>query len=486
MLISANLSFAQGLINDGATVKISPDIYVVIDGTGNLTNQNSGTIDLEGYLTLAGNLTNNATFNIKSGASFINSGTIGGTGTTNVEQDFIANQAHYITKPVTSANVTDFTGAFVFEYNEGTSEWEDLTSGSLSEMKGYSVEFLSANNTVTFSGSLNTGSQSINVNNAASGWNLVGNPYSSAIDWDATTGWTKTNVNDAIYCWDGAVGNYAYYVGGSGTNGGTNIIPAMQGFFVKTTGSGQVAVTNDVRLHNAQSFFKNSNSQKQGIRLLAKGNGYQDEALVLFNTQADNDFDSEFDAHKLITTSKEVPQIYTVTDFGTDLAINSLPELNNETVIKFNFTAGQNGEYSISVKELNLDAVNKIYLEDKKEETFTELAIGNEYKYAYLISDYSNRFNIHFNKSTTGFEDINNTESNIKIYAAGKNINIKSVNLKNSDAIFMVYDLSGKVLYNDNLKLSNSNTVNTNLQSGTYIVKLTVNNTVISEKVFVD
>ncbi len=61
------------------------------------------------------------------------------------------------------------------------------------------------------------------------GWNLVGNPYPSPIDWDAASGWTKTNVDNATYR---HVNNatWASYVGGVGTNGGSQIYCFMSGF----------------------------------------------------------------------------------------------------------------------------------------------------------------------------------------------------------------------------------------------------------------
>lgn len=67
------------------------------------------------------------------------------------------------------------------------------------------------------------------------GWNLLNNPYCSAIDWDSPS-WTKTNVDNAIYVYDRINDYYASYVGpigmlpGVGTNGGTNIIASSQAF----------------------------------------------------------------------------------------------------------------------------------------------------------------------------------------------------------------------------------------------------------------
>ena len=91
--------------------------------------------------------------------------------------------------------------------------------------------------TIEFSGVFNTGNQSITLeSNGSEKWNFVGNPYPCTINWDAS-GWTKTNINDAIYIWDATLnsgqGGYMSYIGGVGTDGGSEFIPPSQGFFIE-------------------------------------------------------------------------------------------------------------------------------------------------------------------------------------------------------------------------------------------------------------
>lgn len=90
---------------------------------------------------------------------------------------------------------------------------------------------------------------------ASQGWNLVGNPYPSAIDWDAAA-WTKTNLDDAMYIWDptnGTSGSYYAYVFGISSDGRANgsIIPSGQGFFVKANAAGPaLSVTESAKVSN--------------------------------------------------------------------------------------------------------------------------------------------------------------------------------------------------------------------------------------------
>lgn len=67
---------------------------------------------------------------------------------------------------------------------------------------------------------------------ADSGWNLVGNPYTASIDWDNSSGWTKTNVDQTIYIWDYDTNQYKTWNGSTGDlNSG--LIAPFQGFWVK-------------------------------------------------------------------------------------------------------------------------------------------------------------------------------------------------------------------------------------------------------------
>jgi len=493
--LAGNLTF-NGNLSNNATVNVASTAFLNVTGTGSLSNQSTGIVNIDGKTTIGGNITNIGIVNINSDASFINTGTISGTGTSNVKKLLTGGKSHYIMQPVAVAAATNYPGAFVFKYDENTSDWIPVTTGALDAAKAYSVEYFT-DKTVAFAGSLNTGNKNMPVSNIDGGWNLVGNPYPSAIDWNSTS-LDKTGIDNTIYFWNGS--NYTYYIGtnptGTTNNGAlytltsSSIIPAMQGFFVKVkdnTASGIFGVTNAARTHNSQAFYKSTeNTNFQHIRLIAKGNGFEDEALIAFFAEASTDFDSDFDAYKLITTNNEVPQVYTVTDFGTDLAINSLPKFNSELVIKCNFTAGKDGYYSMALKELNISGIDKIYIEDKKDGSINEVSTIKEYAFNYVISDNVDRFNIRFNKSVLGVDDVDLNGNDINLYAAGKNLIIEAAKQQGKNANITIFDLAGKQVYFNNLVLAAKNTQALTLITGTYLVKLTVNNQITSKKIIIE
>ena len=65
------------------------------------------------------------------------------------------------------------------------------------------------------------------------GWHLVGNPYTSALDWDAD-GWVRTNMSEVVYVWDPNLsgGTYLTWNGNVGDLGDGLIAP-FQGFWVQ-------------------------------------------------------------------------------------------------------------------------------------------------------------------------------------------------------------------------------------------------------------
>ncbi|MBP9180004.1 MAG: hypothetical protein KBG24_05865, partial [Bacteroidia bacterium] len=127
--------------------------------------------------------------------------------------------------------------------------------------------------TLDYVGQINSGTQTMavtytnNGNDPWDGWNFVSNPYPSAIDWNAASGWTKTRISGTIYVWNAESGTYATWNGSSGTNGMNNgRIAVGQAFWVKATGSNPVFSMNEnVKTATATSGFFKANQAPQSI-----------------------------------------------------------------------------------------------------------------------------------------------------------------------------------------------------------------------------
>jgi hypothetical protein len=485
MLIISLMGMSQpALINKDANIIINEGTGLNMSGSGFVfTNQSNATLNVNGMVTVDGSVINDGQINLSNTGSFIDGGSISGSGNATIHLFLSGNDAHYVSQPVQFSDMNIFSGGFVFSYDEATAQWVPGQSGNTTSiMKGYSVEFI-ADAEIEYLGTLNTGAQTIAVSALGGGWNLVGNPYPSAINWDAS-GWVKTNVDNAIYFWNGT--NYSYYVGPGGTppdqgplyvNNGTNIIPAMQGFFVKASATGQLGTSNDVRLHNEQEFYK-INELINVLMLSASGNGHTDETLVCVNQQATPEYDGLYDAQKLFTTVDNVPQLFSITNTdNTPLAINNLPSLNPESTIDLGFKAGVEGNYNINLNQFDLNDIEEIYLEDKKTGQYQNMKEDGSYYFNHQLDNPADRFILHFQKpAALGLDD---TNTGMNIYCHDKTLYVQLNGFEiNNKATLQVLDLSGKVLITNEVSpLIEKHTVDVSHLDGIYLVNIRSNNT---------
>ncbi len=182
---------------------------------------------------------------------------------------------------------------------------------------------------------------------ANDGWNLVGNPYPSTIDWDASGGaWTKTGINNATYMLDNGLISpvYATYIAGVGTNGGTRYIATGQAFFVKSDGGPiNFLATENVKAAGTQTTFFRQGAVNDLLRIVLKDGTISDESAIRFSADATAEFDPNLDAYKL---KNPAVNLSSVTVQGTRLAINSMPPLECASSISLNVSDVVAGSYS--------------------------------------------------------------------------------------------------------------------------------------------
>jgi len=410
---------------------------------------------------------------IASGARLVDMGTgyliPGGTAT--VDRDYSGGEWHLISAPISNATANMFLGLYLQKHTESTNLYTDIynTATPLNVMQGYAL-WNDLAGTAQFVGTLNTGGfgAANNVTRTGLGWNLVGNPYPSPIDWDAATGWTKTNVDNATYR---HVNNatWAEYVGGVGANGGTRYIAGEQGFFVGvTTGftTGTLSMTNEVRTHSTSTFFKDDISDI--VRLEVSGNGYSNETVIRFLDNATPGFDGQWDAHKLFGIVPEAPAIYS-SDNGM-MSINTLPETN---LVPVGVNVGVPGEFTITATETSEFA--DVILEDIVTGKFTDMK-SESYPFYYDM-DFDNRFILHF----TPLSVPENTADMISIYSKNHDVCVSVP--ANTTGLVKVYNLMGQE--EASASIMDITTRITLEKSAYYVVEVISEGSVVTKKVFV-
>ncbi|MBV2247461.1 MAG: T9SS type A sorting domain-containing protein [Lentimicrobium sp.] len=404
-----------------------------------------------------------------------------------VERSISNSNFHLIGSPVDDVTFGDvFLPQYWFdvwarEYNEATGDWENrFIADHLEVGLGYSVQMAIAPQTATFTGALNTMDVSrtlMNTNPSGDvnrvGWNLLGNPFPSAIDWDV---FSSGDYDAQVAVWDEAgAGNYIYWNGtvGSLTDG---IIPAQNGFFVKTATDGaSLTIPLAAQVHSPMTLYKNAVTN--ALELRANGNNYYDATYVHFNNYATAGFDSKYDAFKLAGL-ESAPQLYSIA--GYKLSINELPFEGNE-IVKVGFTCGVAGTYSVTASGMeSFSGSTPILLEDVKLNIFQDLRQNPVYSFNYQPGDNENRFNLHF-KSSTGLVDGPNM--GISVYSHDHTVVITNTTGLSGDV--RIFDLAGRELLNTNIGSSTTTRIPMQVSLGTYVVKVITASGTVNQKVFI-
>lgn len=204
--------------------------------------------------------------------------------------------------------------------------------------------------TIDVDGPANTGNISLPVtftstgNGSHDGWNVVGNPYPSSIDWDGP-GWTKTNMHDAIYVWDANLQQFASYVAGVGTNGGSAYIPSSQAFWVQADTTAPVlSVTETVKADTDRVFLRKPTSDDQ-LLVRIEGSKYYDETVIRINDDASQKYDAGYDARKLYSSNPDAPAISSIINHN-DLSVNSIGSFTEDIFFLVKAIVSKTGTYS--------------------------------------------------------------------------------------------------------------------------------------------
>ena len=319
-----------------------------------------------------------------------------------------------------------------------------------------------------FSGTLNNGDVTFPLSCSTdgeyvverfTGFNLVGNPYPSYIDWEAE-GWTRDNLQlQTIWIYDDDVNNYiTYTLGGVATNGGSQYIAPCQAFFVKAASAGNFIMTNDIRTNEKSSFRKNDNENIFKIRV--NGASGQDEIAVV---KGDND-----DVIKMFSLNDDAPSLYINKGVGD----YSVVYIDEENTLPLNFEGGF-AEYTISLSECG-DSFDAIILEDKLMGEKVNLQTES---YTFIHSGNSNaeRFVLKIAQSSQP-----EAQSNFAYINNGEII----INDINGDAQIEIYDLMGRRVYENADAVSNVSTYG--YSSGVYIIRKIDDKGVKTQKIVIE
>jgi trimeric autotransporter adhesin len=249
-------------------------------------------------------------------------------------------------------------------------------------------------------------------NSVVRGFNLVGNPYASSIDWkgfynsnSALITINGVNVNPTAWefiSYSNAYGTYNAQTGAT-TNGGTNIIGSGQGFFVKASGAGSATLqftenakssaqhsTGPTILALKQSTGTGTAAYNQDLRLsLSKDTTSQNEVLIGFNQGSTKKYNQRED--DLFFPGQSSPQSAWVTSADSFKVVSkwfTLPKINQPDTANIGVTALTSGQYTFTRTELKaIPAVYDLWLIDTYKKDSLDIKSNSSYVFNIDLTD---------------------------------------------------------------------------------------------------
>ncbi|MFK7781032.1 T9SS sorting signal type C domain-containing protein [Psychroserpens sp.] len=419
-------------------------------------------------------------------------------------------------------------------------DWDLTTSGNMSLGKGYAVRGPNGHTagvstaTASFDGVANNGviTQGISSGNYSGGgllynpygadnlavtplddnWNLIGNPYPSAIDADTFLMLPSNNIIEgSVHIWthgtaigtgngDSFYDDYTftysdsdyitYNISGSSypneTFGGE--IASGQGFFVLALNdneTGNVTFNNSMRsrTYSNTAFYRNAendenvtstnNLERHRIWLnIADQNGSASNTMVGYIEGATQQKDRLYDAF-----SREVNSLNIYSKINDERMViqgRSLP-FDEYDQVPLGTVIPQAGEYTIAISKVDglfLDDNQNIYLEDTQTGTIHNLR-ATPYTFTETeATDYEERFILRYTNEALSIDDVEFTNVNI---IAPKGDYIKVNSERTPIESIVIYDLLGRALISKNAVDKTEFIINNhNLSNGAYIVEVTL------------
>jgi hypothetical protein len=457
-------------LNNNLTVtKLLKLLNGVLNSNGKLTiDLNTGNIDPSGVGSIAGNITV---------SKFVNSF-----------------KTHYFACPLDGVTCLDLIDdaevinpstllTRLFQLDYSTNKWVAIKDMSSPLIKGvpYSLYFTTPT-TLDFTGTYDHAYiQSFSVDNSTSKLYFIPNPYPCSLDWDSPSGWTnKSALNNSISFWDGATSKYITYTTGAGINGATNIIPSMQGYWIRTNGAGGtfpiVIGKGAWKPDETKALWRTvALNDNYSIKIRNTKTNVSDETILRFMNEATVDFDVQYDAIKFLNPSSN-PNLYSNKD-KTNYAIQSLPLPNIDTIIPLNIKVPTIGDYEISVMNNVFNPNIEVFLYDSVTTQYMPL---NQMTTLGFNSTQSTQriglvFKISNNNVTTSTNTYNNTNEDYYVYSEYGSSFLVTKKKSTQLMDFTLYTFDGKMVRNySNVLLNENIPFNLMLEqvnSGVYLLK---------------
>ena len=371
-------------------------------------------------------------------------------------------------------------------YIESNNTWSYFngTATTFIAGKGYIVK-RTTDGTVTFEGTLNTEDTGVNVavTNEGTGFNLLGNPYTSKI---SSATFITNNTNDLaleeIYIWNDDGNKYETY----NKSGDFKVAPG-QAFFVKVNKETTLNFAETNQEIGADTFQKSSRSK---IKLTVENGNTNRYAEVYYIENATKGYDRGYDGEVFGGIPDDF-SLYThllENNQGENYQIQALPNSDLETmVVPVGLKLVEDAEITFKLEANNIPDGLNVFLEDRQENTFTQLDVLNA-EYKVSVSKESNeigRFYLHTTSKSTLKIDATLDLSKVAIYIINSST-LKIIGLQQEKVNLKLFTILGKQIMNSSFLINGTKNIDLpKTTKGVYLVQLETEMGLLNKKIFI-
>lgn len=456
-------------VNAGGSIRVKPNFPITVKKKiiNNNANADSFVVESDANLIQTEDVSNEGNIKVERSVAGMNNGA--------GAIDYV-----YWSSPVSGQEIKGQTGfspntpaTGYMQYNESNDKFVVTNDLTFLTGKGYAIRAENVlpnpySKTYSFAGIPNNGDVSSPILNksagADKGYNLIGNPYPSNIDFDLFHSLNASKIYATAFFWtnnqyepqqmgSGYSGNnYAIYnitggVPATYDEGNTNYsvapngkIKVGQGFIVQSKIAGALDFKNGIRITDDGTFYQKSSTKNRFWLTMKSPNNLVNTILIGYVPGATNNYETDFDGELFAVGSDS---FYSVLG-AKKLAIQGRADnFYAEDVVALGNVFSMNGAYTIKLKtsEGNFNNNQTIYLRDRVLNKYINLSNAGSYTFEATKGTDNTRFEIVYKDATLTTNE--NNKSEFLVYKDGQDFVIRSSKKLGKIDVF---DISGRLI----------------------------------------
>ncbi len=293
----------------------------------------------------------------------------------------------------------------IWNYNE-SGNWElGNASNLLQHMRGYKI-FEMAGTTIRGKGAIKSGEQKIALINSGNnaGFNLVGNPYPSPIDWNKTAATLPPTIGKSIYSKGKSTrfaDQFATWLSlglhdGLGINGASQYIGMQEGFFVQAFEPDTLRFFNEHRADITNPQTINAPSSIPFMRLSLENNTHADETVIYYSSNASSTQPIDGQDARKLEPENPISFWCSVKD-SVRLAIHGRHIDAHPDSIPLSVFVSEGALFRMKLADMaNFPSTAMVFLEDRQNNVLQNLRIQPIYSIWLDSGSIENRFFLHY------------------------------------------------------------------------------------------